>query len=178
MHQISDGERRRVQLCMGLMGEWDVLLLDEVTVDLDVLVRSELIDYLVGESETRGATIVCASSPSFVLTCCDSGLSLTSHLTCEGGGLTGRCHTHIRRPPRFPHTRSAPPTGRHAGTAARMEPDQDAGRSVQDCPRVDQGGSVVEGGKGEEGWADEGAHDGWVFRFFFGGGVGSGGSGG
>lgn len=59
MHQISDGERRRVQLCMGLMGEWDVLLLDEVTVDLDVLVRSELIDYLVQESETRGATIVC-----------------------------------------------------------------------------------------------------------------------
>ena len=59
MHQISDGERRRVQLCMGLMTEWDVLLLDEVTVDLDVLVRSELIDYLVQESETRGATIVC-----------------------------------------------------------------------------------------------------------------------
>lgn len=30
MHQISDGERRRVQLVMGLMGDWDVLLLDEV----------------------------------------------------------------------------------------------------------------------------------------------------
>ncbi len=30
MHQISDGERRRVQLCFGLMVEWDVLLLDEV----------------------------------------------------------------------------------------------------------------------------------------------------
>lgn len=30
MHAISDGERRRVQLVMGLMGEWDVLLLDEV----------------------------------------------------------------------------------------------------------------------------------------------------
>jgi hypothetical protein len=28
--QISDGERRRVQLCMGLMTEWSVLLLDEV----------------------------------------------------------------------------------------------------------------------------------------------------
>jgi CCR4-NOT complex subunit CAF16 len=76
MHQISDGERRRVQLCMGLMTEWDVLLLDEVrytllevlrrywyqvTVDLDVLVRSDLIDFLVQESETRGATIVCKS---------------------------------------------------------------------------------------------------------------------
>jgi ABC-type molybdenum transport system ATPase subunit/photorepair protein PhrA len=30
MHNISDGERRRVQLCMGLMAPWDVLLLDEV----------------------------------------------------------------------------------------------------------------------------------------------------
>ena len=30
MHSISDGERRRVQLVMGLMADWDVLLLDEV----------------------------------------------------------------------------------------------------------------------------------------------------
>jgi CCR4-NOT complex subunit CAF16 len=59
MHQISDGERRRVQLCMGLMGNWDVLLLDEVTVDLDALVRAELLAFLVKESKERGATIVC-----------------------------------------------------------------------------------------------------------------------
>jgi CCR4-NOT complex subunit CAF16 len=59
MHQISDGERRRVQLCMGLMGNWDVLLLDEVTVDLDALVRAELLAHLVKESKERGATIVC-----------------------------------------------------------------------------------------------------------------------
>ncbi|KAK1927015.1 P-loop containing nucleoside triphosphate hydrolase protein [Papiliotrema laurentii] len=61
MHQISDGERRRVQLCMGLMTEWSVLLLDEVTVDLDVLVRSDLIDFLIAESENRKATIVYAT---------------------------------------------------------------------------------------------------------------------
>jgi CCR4-NOT complex subunit CAF16 len=30
MHAISDGERRRVQLCMGLMTPWEILLLDEV----------------------------------------------------------------------------------------------------------------------------------------------------
>ena len=29
MHQISDGERRRIQLCFGLMAEWDILFLDE-----------------------------------------------------------------------------------------------------------------------------------------------------
>ncbi|KAF9265368.1 P-loop containing nucleoside triphosphate hydrolase protein [Marasmius fiardii PR-910] len=61
MHAISDGERRRVQLVMGLMGRWDLLLLDEVTVDLDVLVRSELLKFLREESETRGATIIYAT---------------------------------------------------------------------------------------------------------------------
>jgi CCR4-NOT complex subunit CAF16 len=59
MHQISDGERRRVQLVMGLMAPWDILLLDEVTVDLDVLVRHDLLQFLMKETETRGATILC-----------------------------------------------------------------------------------------------------------------------
>ncbi|EJD00910.1 P-loop containing nucleoside triphosphate hydrolase protein [Fomitiporia mediterranea MF3/22] len=61
MHMISDGERRRVQLVMGLMAPWDVLLLDEVTVDLDVLVRDELLTFLKKESESRGATILYAT---------------------------------------------------------------------------------------------------------------------
>ena len=30
LHTISDGERRRVQLCFGLMAPWQILLLDEV----------------------------------------------------------------------------------------------------------------------------------------------------
>ncbi|PWN28189.1 hypothetical protein BDZ90DRAFT_279311 [Jaminaea rosea] len=61
MHAISDGERRRVQLCMGLMAPWTVLLLDEVTVDLDVQVRSDLLAFLKEEAEERGATIVYAT---------------------------------------------------------------------------------------------------------------------
>ncbi|KAJ3740156.1 P-loop containing nucleoside triphosphate hydrolase protein [Lentinula detonsa] len=61
MHAISDGERRRVQLCMGLMGEWDLLLLDEVTVDLDVLVRDGLLNFLKEETINRGATVVYAT---------------------------------------------------------------------------------------------------------------------
>lgn len=40
MHAISDGERRRVQLVMGLMGEWDVLLLDEVRLTYKPLILS------------------------------------------------------------------------------------------------------------------------------------------
>ncbi|KAI0248665.1 P-loop containing nucleoside triphosphate hydrolase protein [Lactifluus subvellereus] len=61
MHAISDGERRRVQLCMGLMQPWDILLLDEVTVDLDVQVRDDLLSFLKDDSERRSATILYAT---------------------------------------------------------------------------------------------------------------------
>ena len=63
MHRISDGERRRVQLCMGLMAPWDVLLLDEITVDLDVQVRDDLLQFLKRDSEARQATILCTTEP-------------------------------------------------------------------------------------------------------------------
>ncbi|CCH40969.1 Spermidine/putrescine import ATP-binding protein potA [Wickerhamomyces ciferrii] len=61
MHQVSDGERRRVQLAMGLLKPWKVLLLDEVTVDLDVLVRSRLLSFLKNETETRQCSIIYAT---------------------------------------------------------------------------------------------------------------------
>lgn len=43
---------------MGLLQPWQLLLLDEVTVDLDVLVRADFLDFLKQETEKRGATIV------------------------------------------------------------------------------------------------------------------------
>lgn len=61
MNQVSDGERRRVQLTMGLMREWTILLLDEVTVDLDVLARSDLLEFLKQETQERNCTIVYAT---------------------------------------------------------------------------------------------------------------------
>ncbi|KAK7902886.1 CCR4-NOT regulatory complex component [Exophiala xenobiotica] len=61
MHAVSDGERRRVQLAMGLIRPWDVLLLDEITVDLDLLSRSNFLYWLRAETERRGATIVYAT---------------------------------------------------------------------------------------------------------------------
>lgn len=36
MHQLSDGQRRRVQIMMGLLRPFQILLLDEVTTSLDV----------------------------------------------------------------------------------------------------------------------------------------------
>ncbi|XP_077218213.1 non-intrinsic ABC protein 9 [Tasmannia lanceolata] len=61
MHRSSDGQRRRVQICMGLLKPFKVLLLDEITVDLDVLARSDLLKFLKKECEERGATIIYAT---------------------------------------------------------------------------------------------------------------------
>jgi CCR4-NOT complex subunit CAF16 len=61
MHTVSDGERRRVQLAMGLLRPWSVLLLDEITVDLDLLSRRNFLQFLRLETESRACTIVYAT---------------------------------------------------------------------------------------------------------------------
>lgn len=58
---MSDGQRRRVQICMGLLKPYDVLLLDEITVDLDVVGRAALLDFFIQECDERGCTIVYAT---------------------------------------------------------------------------------------------------------------------
>nr|GMC53361.1 ABC transporter I family member 20 [Ipomoea batatas] len=61
LHKVSDGQRRRVQICMGLLKPFTVLLLDEITVDLDVLARADLLRFLKKECEDQGATIIYAT---------------------------------------------------------------------------------------------------------------------
>ncbi|KAJ7529303.1 hypothetical protein O6H91_15G043200 [Diphasiastrum complanatum] len=60
MHKVSDGQRRRVQICMGLLRPFKVLLLDEITVDLDVVTRADLMSFLKSEC-AEGATIIYAT---------------------------------------------------------------------------------------------------------------------
>ena len=55
---VSDGQRRRVQIMLGLLRPFKVLLIDEFTVDLDVLCRRDLLAYLQKETETRKCTIL------------------------------------------------------------------------------------------------------------------------
>jgi CCR4-NOT complex subunit CAF16 len=61
MHRVSDGQRRRVQILLGLMRPRAVLLLDEITTDLDLLARQDLLDFLREESDGRSVTIVYAT---------------------------------------------------------------------------------------------------------------------
>ena len=61
MNRVSDGQRRRVQILLGLLYPCELLLLDEVTTDLDVIARADLLKFLRAESETRGTTVLYAT---------------------------------------------------------------------------------------------------------------------
>lgn len=61
MQRISDGQRRRVQILVGLLRRPRLLLLDEVTTDLDVIARQDLLAYLREITELQGTTIVYAT---------------------------------------------------------------------------------------------------------------------
>lgn len=58
MHQISEGQRRRVQIFLGLIRPFKVLLIDDVLVSLDVVARQNLLTWLKRESDERFATIM------------------------------------------------------------------------------------------------------------------------
>lgn len=61
MHQLSDGQRRRVQILIGLIRPFKILFLDEITTSLDVCVRQDLLRWLNKECDERGATIIYAT---------------------------------------------------------------------------------------------------------------------
>jgi CCR4-NOT complex subunit CAF16 len=61
LNRVSDGQRRRVQIALGLLKPYQVLLLDEITVDMDVVGRLDLLNFFIQECSERGATIVYAT---------------------------------------------------------------------------------------------------------------------
>lgn len=61
LHRLSDGQRRRVHVLLTLLRPGQVLLLDEMTTDLDVVARADLLGFLRRETETRGTAILYAT---------------------------------------------------------------------------------------------------------------------
>jgi len=61
LNKVSDGQRRRVQIAMGLLKPYQVLLLDEITADMDVVGRLDLLRFFEEECAERGATIIYAT---------------------------------------------------------------------------------------------------------------------
>lgn len=61
MHMLSDGQRRRVQIMLQLLIPAPLLLLDEITTELDVITRQDFLTYMKVVSETEGVTVIYAT---------------------------------------------------------------------------------------------------------------------
>jgi CCR4-NOT complex subunit CAF16 len=61
MAHVSEGQRRRVQLLLTLRRPIRVLLLDEVTSNLDVVIRADLLEWVRERSEKTGMTVIYAT---------------------------------------------------------------------------------------------------------------------
>jgi len=61
MHQLSDGQRRRVQIMLQLLRPSKFLLLDEITTDLDLITRQDFLSWLKFTSERDNITIIYAT---------------------------------------------------------------------------------------------------------------------
>jgi len=61
MNQVSDGQRKKVQIMIKLLKPFQVCIIDEFAADLDILSRSHFFDYLARECEERSASVVYAT---------------------------------------------------------------------------------------------------------------------
>ena len=61
MHMVSDGQRRRVQLFFGLLRPYKILLMDEVTISLDALVRWNILQWIKEDIRKRNALCIYAT---------------------------------------------------------------------------------------------------------------------
>lgn len=61
MNKVSDGQRKRVQIMLALLKPFKLLLIDEYTNELDIVVRYKFFKYLQKEVQERGASIIYAT---------------------------------------------------------------------------------------------------------------------
>ena len=61
LNSISEGQRKRVQLYLNLIKPFNICLLDEITVNLDLLIKDKFMNYLKKEINQRKCCIIYAT---------------------------------------------------------------------------------------------------------------------
>lgn len=61
MNKVSDGQRKRVNIMLGLLRPFKFLIMDEFTNELDVVVRDNFFKYLKKECNERNCSIIYAT---------------------------------------------------------------------------------------------------------------------
>lgn len=66
-HQISGGQRQRIALCMALVGDPAVVILDEATTDFDVITQETVLSVIRDIQRARGFALIAVSHDLRVL---------------------------------------------------------------------------------------------------------------
>lgn len=81
MHLVSSGQRRRVRLFLGLLKPFKLALIDEMTMDLDIVTRIRFMEWLKKESIENQATIIYATH---IFDGLDDWPTHIAHINCKG----------------------------------------------------------------------------------------------
>jgi zinc transport system ATP-binding protein len=85
LYQLSGGERQRVLLAYALLGNPDILMLDEPTQGIDLAGQTELYRLLETLSATRNLAMLMVSHDlHFVMASTHRVICLNRHICCEG----------------------------------------------------------------------------------------------
>lgn len=87
-HELSGGQRQRIVLCMALVSEPDVLILDEATSDLDVITQLRILRLIRALRERHGFGLVVVSHDlKIIAALCTAVLIMYRALIVETGSL-------------------------------------------------------------------------------------------
>lgn len=73
---MSGGEKRRVGLARALAGDFDLLILDEPTADIDGEMEKKIIDFLAGYVERHNIILLIVTHREAILSICDTVLRI------------------------------------------------------------------------------------------------------
>ncbi|PRX44970.1 peptide/nickel transport system ATP-binding protein [Prauserella shujinwangii] len=139
-HELSGGQRQRVMIAMALACEPRLILADEPTTALDVLVQAQVLNLLRGLVAERGIGLMLISHDLSVLaaTCARVAVMYRGEVAEHGPAAD------VMRRPRHPHTRAlaaafptvGDPESRYAPATATALPPEPPGRGTREEPAV------------------------------------------
>ncbi|WP_066298725.1 nickel ABC transporter ATP-binding protein NikE [Arthrobacter luteolus] len=101
-HELSGGQKQRVMIAMALACEPEVIIADEPTTALDVIVQSQVLELLTELVRSRGITLVMISHDLSVLAATCSRI-----VVMQGGEIVeDGPSAQVMRSPQHPHTQA------------------------------------------------------------------------
>ena len=61
MHEVSDGQRKRVQIMIALLKPFRLVIIDEFLSEIDIVVRDKMFHYLKKECKLRNGSLIYAT---------------------------------------------------------------------------------------------------------------------